>query len=414
MRPTGSGPLSALLVLAPLVALPILAVIGIPNFAGGNLIDSQNPAAKSSDRNSGRALESRLGEAATSDADDLFAPLDDNENGFDDPLHPTRKRGRQRSRSDAGTFNVDFEDGGESLDFQSGNRNRGRTRGRLSSENDEDVDEFDSFEDSDSSATARRGSRTGSRSQNDEREFDDEVALQPIDDGFGTAKGEQFADASDDFSDQSRSGASQPKRSSRGFNDATRPEEMSERDASLFEPSPSPRGIQRPASSPTANRASAPRSRPRDPNDAPVFQPSGGSEFRDEPSDRETMEEPAIPPQRNVVPVNQRRDEFESNSNSPPGSQTGNNSAMDHQQELTLKNLFDRLQAVGMTPESHYFTYLEDSDSFLFTCTANRPGSTTTAKKFEEEAADPMLAVLKVLKRVQIWQSTRSKATRPR
>ena len=79
---------------------------------------------------------------------------------------------------------------------------------------------------------------------------------------------------------------------------------------------------------------------------------------------------------------------------------------------MTLKTMFDRLQTYGMTPESHYFTYLEDSESFLFTCTATRPGSSATPQKFEEEAADPMLAVLKVLKRMQIWQAKKPKTTR--
>ena len=99
MRSTGSGPMGALLMLAPLVAVPILAVVGIPQFAPGNLIDVNGGKSATFQRENRAPAEPRLGDAARHDADDLFAPLEESApdaDEFEDPLRGNRTRNRSR------------------------------------------------------------------------------------------------------------------------------------------------------------------------------------------------------------------------------------------------------------------------------------------------------------------------------
>lgn len=103
MRSTGSGPLGALLMLAPLIAVPILAVVGIPQFAPGNLIDQNGSKSRKPGREYRAPEEPDVGEDSRG-PDDLFqSPRESDLEDFDDPL-PNRKkrpgglRGKGRGR----------------------------------------------------------------------------------------------------------------------------------------------------------------------------------------------------------------------------------------------------------------------------------------------------------------------------
>ena len=417
IRPTGSGPLSALLVLAPLVALPILAVVGIPQFAGGNSIDSQISASKAGSRAGNRAVESRAGTSA--DADDLFAPLDRNElagddAGFDDPLRSPNRRSRSRrtadelddgfggSRSDRAEsgFETD-EDAGDSI----GSRGR-RSRNRTGSDAVADTEESELDDEFGEEVRPLKGSRTRSRASRDEIDAaaDTDLELQPDENDPSVAKGTQYADASGDFSDSPRKSGSSTKRPRAKPTDEFAMEETDP--AADFESAP--RNSQTQSRTQATPRSAAPRTRPRDPNDAPPFLPAGGSEER-APVETQQPSPGARRPSNSLAKAATEVADSTLDSKRPSANPAASGTS---QQEMTLKTMFDRLQTYGMTPESHYFTYLEDSESFLFTCTATRPGSSATPQKFEEEAADPMLAVLKVLKRMQIWQAKKPKTTR--
>ncbi|MDB5389792.1 MAG: hypothetical protein JWM11_5438, partial [Planctomycetaceae bacterium] len=272
MRPTGSGPLSALLVLAPLVALPILAVVGIPQFAPGNLIDSQNPSTSSGSRKGTGALESRLGEAAHSDADDLFAPLGKSNGGFEDPLRRTKKKARLRTtRNEDGEPNSDRDstDSDDSPDSETGTRSRSRPRGKSPSFADAADDEaVDADAELNNAGTSGRGSRTRPRSParasdfGDENSDDNDVTLQNRE---ATAEGEQFADASEDFSNTSKS------TKSRGSQIKRQPPASDDADAVQFEAPPAAKSPRTAPKGLSGNRPPVGRPKPVDPNDAPPF-----------------------------------------------------------------------------------------------------------------------------------------------
>jgi hypothetical protein len=84
MRASGSGPFGALLMLAPLVAVPVLAIVGIPQFAP--VIASSPDEEARSERTSGSERPSATRRRPTQNADDLFAPLDEPAREFHDPL----------------------------------------------------------------------------------------------------------------------------------------------------------------------------------------------------------------------------------------------------------------------------------------------------------------------------------------
>lgn len=424
MRPTGSGPLSALLVLAPLVALPILAVVGIPQFAGGNLIDSQNSVTNSATRKGAGASESRSGEAARSDADDLFAPLGKSADGFDDPLRRTKKKSRSRtSRND---FESDFEnvpaDDEDLQDSVTGSRSKSRPRGKssaFSNTGDDETQDQDFDSDQGSATASSRGTRPSSRGLNRNRQseddFADETELTPTGDELepDAVEGEQYADNGSDFSSSSKT------TKARGNQFADNPSKRQQRspddaDLALFE-SPPPKSNRNTPKSSNGIRPTGGRTRPVDPNDAPPFQPSGNSASAGGADTEPDAEEP--PPETSLRKQSQRSqpmaslpdvtDEAIASRNAAPTAPAANMS-----QEQSLKDLFDSLKAAGMVPESHHFVYVEESDTFLFTCRASRGGN-SPPQKFEEEANEPLLAVYKVLKRVQSWQAKSSKKVRP-
>jgi hypothetical protein len=415
LRPTGSGPLSALLVLAPLVALPILAVVGIPQFAPGNLIDSQHPSTNSTSRKGSGTPESRLGEAAHSDADDLFAPLGKATNGFEDPLRRSSKK-KTRSRSTRNDDNAEEgEFGNDRNGFDSATQSRSRSRGKASALVNVDDEETDSssepeFESS-SSTTGNRGSRSRLRSQSrdddseDRKSDDSDVSLS--DDDENPPKGEQFADASDEISNSSR-----PTKS-RGAPSRRAPQSSDATDAELFE------GTQEETRTPSkpkgGSRPPVGRGRQSDPNDAPIFDPNAGEQNAGRRADATEQEDPSArkPSSRNLTKTGASTDAADSNE--AAGSTRGatvTNPAANVAQEKNLKDLFNSLKAGGMLAEDCVFIYLEDTESFVFRCYASRGGN-STPQKFEAEASEPILAVAKVLKQVQTWrQQKSSKKTR--
>lgn len=406
LRPTGSGPLSALLVLAPLVALPILAVVGIPQFAPGNLIESQHPSTNSTNRKGSGTSESRLGEAGH--ADDLFAPLGRAANGFDDPLRRTsKKKSRSRnSRNDNDMEEAEF--GSDREEFDSATQSRGTSRGNSSARvNVDDEPDFNSDVDMESSSasTSKRGSRSRPRAPRreddlDERNNGSDVTLS--DDEGNVPEGEQYADASNEISNRSRPAKSRdnPSRRASQSSDAT--------DAELFEGPqdetrnpPKPRGGSRPPVG---------RGRPSDPNDAPIFQPDSGEEntTNESSSAGEEGSSTRKQPSRNLSKTGVASDPPAANETAGP---TRGPAGTSPAEEKNLKDLFNSLKAAGMLADDCHFIYLEDTESFLFTCHASRGGS-STPQKFEAEASEPILAVLKVLKQVKAWQQKNPKKTR--
>lgn len=76
MRSSGNGPFGVLLLAAPLVAVPMLAIFGIPQFAPGvdaGSVTEQEEVGFEDEADSPRASKNRR----RSNADDLFSPLDE-------------------------------------------------------------------------------------------------------------------------------------------------------------------------------------------------------------------------------------------------------------------------------------------------------------------------------------------------
>jgi hypothetical protein len=422
LRSTGSGPLSALLVLAPLVALPIFAVVGIPQFAPGNLIDSQNPSMNSTARKGNGTSESRLGEAARSDADDLFAPLGKSANGFDDPLRSKKKSMRSRlsqNGSSDSDLNSDGADTGDVLDSdaETGSRSRGRRGGNAPRFADAGADETLDLEPSSdlgTSSTSGRGSRPSRRGQNraDDSVGENELALDGDEKDAQTAQRKSLAEDGDDLFNSPKATAT------RGNRSKQQKQLPDESDRDMFEPAAPQKPVRNSAKSANGTRPPAGRARQADPNDAPLFQPSGSNSAGDEATEPEVQEQPAATGSRKQAPRAQQvaalpDDTEEANvAAAPPRDSVAKTPVVKASQEQTLKDLFDGLKAAGMVAESHHFIYVEESDTFLFVCKAARRGSNSAAQKFEEEATEPLLAVYKVLKSVQAWQAKAAKKSR--
>lgn len=411
MRSTGSGPMGALLMLAPLVAVPILAVVGIPQFAPGNLIDPNGSKQIASSRDSRAFAEPRFGDAARHDADDLFAPLDESGsdvNGFDDPLDSRRVSSRGRNpQSD------EFEE------------ETPRPRGRRSPtfENDADAefgdappaDQHDSGEVFPKSRPNSRRPRSGS--QNSPDEFDElNNQAQPFDEFADSAngegsqtqpRGERYADNSATFGGGRLTGSGRRT----GPRDlAAEPQEPLEyapegnAEGNPFEAAPPVQKAPRQAD----NRPKAPP-RPRDPHDAPIFIPQDSAP-EEEVADAGSFAPPPVQKQSNtgnrgpqqVIPPNPPEEVPEQES-TPAVTDEEQVPGID---ELTWQEATKRLRALGVGKSKQYFTYLEDSNSFLFTCSAIHMKDAKKTLRFEAEAEEPLLAVSQVLDKLEAWQST--------
>lgn len=369
MRSTGSGPLGALLMLAPLIAVPILAVVGIPQFAPGNLLDTQSSNSGSSGREHRTPLEPRYGDDARHDADDLFAPLEDAsdlDDEFEDPLKP-RKPIRKKGRvPDSDAFGLD-DDASRFDDTDNPDEGLG--------ENEPDASKSDPGFDSglssfDSPNPGRR--RPGSRNPGLRNDLSDE---------------KRYADISDPSSGDS------------GLDSDTGG------DANPFElPADGPvrPGVKK-RPSPSAFR---------DPNDAPIFEPATPP---DQDVDENEDEAPVAPPisksapGRGLAPRTQPAEPPEESPSVEPDN------AAEQPEDLTWQVATKRLRAMGVGKSKQHFTYIEDRDVFLFTCSAVRLNDPTKTKRFEAEADEPLLAVRQVLEELELWQASGAKPrTRPR
>ena len=392
MRATGNGPMGALLMLAPLVAIPILAVVGIPNFAGGNLIDLNGSKSSASSRDDREPAESRLGDAARHDADDLFAPLGKSADidGFDDPLRTptkTRKSGRGARSDDE----FPLEDEAPRAGRSTGSSHRGRANvDELS-----DLDEAP-FDDGNEAAETLGGS--GSADQ-----FPAETGKRK------KASEERFADNSDDLgADQfpndatpGRSRGSRVTEEAAAAGDAAADEQTNA--ANPFEPAPvANRG--RPAA-----RRPAAITPPRDPHDAPAFVPTESAaeneESIEEPAARPPVKAPAAKTPLTKPRVTPRTSPTEEELSVEPQSAPAAAKQAPPIDELTWQVATRRLRALGVGKSKQYFTYLEDRDVFLFTCTAMHRQDSEKTQRFQAEADDPLLAVRQVLEKLETWQT---------
>lgn len=356
MRAAGSGPLGALLMLAPLVAVPIVAVVGIPQFTPG----SSPPPAEAADvgdaprhplrraRNSSQRSEDyRVGESAT---DDLFRPLDDADTELlNDPLaeRPSSRSNtrsgsrssRTRTRPDAGELD-EYGDTGSDADFES------------------DMD----YE-STASRSAPRSRVTSPRSrgtQTDER-YGEEFEPEGLDDQF-----EPDVNSGTASRNRERTAPRNSNIEQLGFEDAV--------DAQSFE-----------STAPPARK----RTTPREPEQyADAGDPTGLSDAP--PFERRPPKSRTTTP-RNSEPLS-----------AEAGSVTGNDfeadpsSAAPATNEFTWRVAARQLRTLGV--QKYHFTYLEGQDAFLFTCYL---GSAGDAQRYEAQAEEPLLAVRDVLRQLQ-------------
>ena len=73
MRASGSGLFGAIFMIAPLIAVPVLAIVGIPQFAP--VVASPSSEMDPSELADSPPQEPRIGESARHAGEDLFAPV---------------------------------------------------------------------------------------------------------------------------------------------------------------------------------------------------------------------------------------------------------------------------------------------------------------------------------------------------
>lgn len=123
------------------------------------------------------------------------------------------------------------------------------------------------------------------------------------------------------------------------------------------------------------------------------------------PAGEELPDAPLFKPKGKKAPlpvVEQPAEELSENSELPPQTEpaVGDNSpAESGVEEITWSDAVKRLRELGV--KKHYFTYLEETDTFLFTCSVTAPGNPRTLERFEAEAEEPLLAVHDVLRQLQ-------------
>lgn len=402
--------MGALLMLAPLVAVPILAVVGIPQFAPGNLIDLNGSKSTASSRDNRNYSEPRLGDAARHDADDLFAPLEESGSdgdGFDDPLASRKSKSRGRSA---------HRDADEQFDEEP-TRPRGKRASPFEENQDEEFIENSAGDLSNSEeeeTDSRPGGRLRPRGQNSADEFE-EIAkdAEPFNEFEDAPKaksqprGERYADAGSSFSGKSsgnlRTNPSRSRDSEPQEDQESAPEGTGE--ANPFEAPPVTNNTR-----PAQPKKPAAQSRPRGPHDAPLFQPAESAPEA-ETEEAENFAPPPVakspntgrrnpqavipPPEPPEVPAEPATPPAETDEEQVPGVD-----------ELTWQAATKQLRALGVGKSKQYFTYLEDSNSFLFTCSAIHAKDPKKTLRFEAEAEEPLLAVSQVLEKLEAWQSS--------
>lgn len=389
MRSTGSGPLGALLMLAPLIAVPILAVVGIPQFAPGNLLDPNSSNSRSAPRERRVPDEPGFGDdARPDDADDLFGPLDKSKIGngrFKDPLSPRTSKGRGRRRSDDLDDNPDEE-------FNPFDEEKKSVDQAETNPLDVDPGEFESDSEPEEGAPQRSPQRKPAA--------------------------EKFADESFGGDSASDGGIYSP--GTEGNSKSRRPSRNPANEGQGFEEEPE--NVEPPRSPSGRNSRPNPKAKntPRDPDDAPEYVPNGstdngvdGAAFSEEAVDPPEPKasgtrgrgpgrsEPAEPSDESAP----QAPETEQPADAPPH--------LPRVDELTWQTATKRLRALGVGKSKQHFTYIEDRNLFLFTCTAIHREDSARTQRFQAEAEEPLLAVRQVLEKLEEWQEAQLK-TRPR
>ena len=405
--------MGALLMLAPLVAVPILAVVGIPQFAPGNLIDLNGSKAAATSRDSRAFAEPRFGDAARHDADDLFAPLEESGadvEGFEDPL-----AGR-KSRSSGRKSRRDVEDElAEEPARPSGKRLLPFEENQDEEFADSSVGELNGGEPEESDPQPRGRQRLRSKNVDDEFEATSNDA-EPFNEFADTEspktkpRGERFADASPSFGGKSN-GRTAPGR--RQQEELQEPEESvpeSTDEGNPFEAAP----VENKAR-PAPQKKPTPPARPRDPHDAPIFEPQESAPQTDEaanfapPPAAKSANTGRRNPQAVIPPA--PPEEVVEREETPAADDGGEQEQLAGVDELTWQVATKRLRALGVGSSKQYFTYLEASNSFLFSCTAAHAKNAKKLQRFEAEAEEPLLAVSQVLQQLEEWQKAPASRT---
>lgn len=394
--------MGALLMLAPLVAVPILAVVGIPQFAPGNLIDlTGSKAAQSS--SDGRAFaEPRFGDAARHEADDLFAPLEDSAadiDGFDDPL--ASRKSKKRVRNSGRDVDSQFDEEPARPREKQSSPFEDSPDDEFAESSAENLNSGDVEEDADTRPRNRRRPSEKISADEFEEVVSDAQLFHEADAASSPeaqSPGERFADAaSSRVSDSKQTNpapGSDSQRQTRPGNVADNTDEANPFEAAAVENQPRPT-LQKKAPA-----------RPRDPRDAPVFQPVEPAPVADEASFAATPGSKALNTGRRSPPPVVPPAPPELVAQLETATTVGNEEQVPGVDELTWQHATKRLRALGVGKSKQYFTYLEDRDSFLFTCVAiHAKDSKKAPVRFEAEAEAPLLAVSQVLEKLESWQS---------
>lgn len=374
MRSTGSGPLGALLMLAPLIAVPILAVVGIPQFAPGNLLDPNGSSSRPSSRERRVPEDPGYGDDANHDADDLFEPREETAD-FDDPL--AVRRGNTKRRGAQNRFDNEF---GEEEDASAPEEKLG----------DVDLDENDSELDS---STTESDAETDDNSAPPYRQSPQRRPEQYVERDAGTFDGDAPLA-------RPKPGAKQSQRPGRSAGVGSQVEE----EANPFDDQP-------PARRTSPNKSSVkPPKQPAHPDDAPPFVPPPGAanDVDSEPADE------VIPPQPRTRPRGDKAAAKDPVADLPETAAKAfeeepvveSTEPAQHTDELTWQTATKQLRALGVGKSKQHFTYVEDRNLFLFTCTAIHRDDSTQTQRFQAEAEEPLLAVKQVLEKLETWQDT--------
>ena len=405
--------MGALLMLAPLVAVPILAVVGIPQFAPGNLIDINGSKTAAVSRDSRAYAEPRYGDAARHDADDLFAPLEESGSdveGFEDPL--AGRKSRSNGRNARRDLDEEFADeparsrDKRALSFEENQEEEfaDNSAGELESGEPEEVD------------PQPRG-RQGLRSKNMADEFEaTSNDAEPFNEFADTEtpktkpRGERFADASGSFGGRPNGRTAPVRRQQEELQEPEESAPESTDETNPFEAAPVEK-----ITRPTPQKRPLQPARPRDRHDAPIFEPQDSAPEADDAASF------APPPAAKAANTGRRNpqavippappEERAEREETPAGDEGGEQEQMAGIDELTWQVATKRLRALGVGSSKQYFTYLEASNSFLFSCTATHAKNAKKLQRFEAEAEEPLLAVSQVLQQLEEWQKASASRT---
>ncbi|MEX0718796.1 MAG: hypothetical protein WD066_19545 [Planctomycetaceae bacterium] len=370
MRPRTGSSFAAILLFGSLLAVPLLAVFGVPEFASVS-------ASSSGDRLRDeplRPIETGVGESVRYTSEDLFTP-------FSDPARPAPRA--------TAAF--------------------GRTPSRVGRS---ELDEFDLDDVSLESRVPVRPVRSASQDRMGERslppealagwEFDDEPRTERRD---PPARRDEFAEAPARFADPApRSDESRPARNRA----STRNPPAIVPGDRIFEPAPD---------DPRAENRIAPRSPSRlsPPATGPSSnQPHGAASLASERGEVRPAAHAELAPvtlgvstrsldgaERAGLPRPERRPADRGPTERTPSGRTPVREAP----PLTWTSAVERLKRFGI--RDYQLSPGSRVDSFHFSCWYTPRDNPRVTKRFEDEASDPLRAVEKVLAQIDEWQDQR-------